>query len=441
MSENRPPTPPSLPPTSLSAPEPPRAPWYRVTGTWWRYARWIIPTWLTIVLGLTAGATLYVVTHAPLFASREGVTQQSPDTKALGWPLVLTKRVNVLLMGIDVSLNNKRQILPFARTDTLILVSFDPERNQINALSIPRDTRAQIPGKGETKINAAYAYGGPKLTIATVRNFLGVPIDYYVKLGPESFARIIDALGGIEIDVEKDMKYRDWWGGLDINLKKGRQVLDGQRAADYIRFRADPTADIGRVARQQKMLKALFQKVKSPATLVHAPQLLRAAAMNTQTNLSMGEVIMLGMFGVRLKSGDIHTATLPGSALGADWLADRAKMQPLIAEMFYGVDQATLASTGIEVINGSGVPGLARKTAQRLQQLGFNIVRIDSVTTISETTTIIDRSGRPHVARLLAEVLGHSRIRRVPGSGADITVVLARDQASRAVSTVMTARR
>ncbi len=401
----------------------------------------MIPTWLTIVLGLTAGATFYLVTHAPLFTSRGGVTQPSPDAKSFGWPLVLTKRVNVLLIGIDVSLNNKRQILPFARSDTLILVSFDPERNQINALSIPRDTRAQIPGKGETKINAAYAYGGPKLTVATVRNFLGVPIDYYVKLGPESFARIIDALGGIEIDVEKNMKYRDWWGGLDINLKRGHQLLDGRRAADYIRYRADATADIGRVARQQKMLMALFQKVKTPATLVHAPQLLRAVATNTQTNLSMGEMIMLGMFGVRLKSTDIHTTTLPGSASQAFWEADRAKMRPLIAEMFYGVDQATLAATGIEVINGSGVPGLARKTAQRLQQLGFNIVRIDSVTTVTDTTTIIDRSGRPQVARLLAEVLGHGRIQRASGSGADITLVLARDQAGRAVSTVKTARR
>jgi LCP family protein required for cell wall assembly len=292
-----------------------------------------------------------------------------------------------------------------------------------------------------TKINAAYAYGGPKLTVATVQNFLGVPIQYYVKLGSESFARIIDALGGIEINVEKDMKYRDWWGGLDINLKKGPQVLDGQRASDYIRFRHDAAADIGRVGRQQKMLMALFQKGKNPATLVHAPQLLRAVAKNTQTNLSMGEMIMLGTFGVRLKSADIHFATLPGWASQNDWEPDRTKIRPLVAEMFYGVDKTTLASTGIEILNSSGVPGLARKTAERLRQLGFHVVRIDSVTPIANATTIIDRSGRPHVARWLADVLRPSRILRESGRGADITVVLARDQAGRAVSTMILASR
>ncbi len=431
---------PSIPP---STPEPPQTRSQRGVGDWWRYARWVIPIWLTIVLGLTAGASISVVTHTRSFTGSTVVAKPGPDFKAFGWPLVLTKRVNVLLIGIDVSMDNKRRLLPFARSDALILVSFDPERNQITALSIPRDTRATIPGKGETKINAAYAYGGPKLTITTVRNFLGVPIHYYVKLGAESFAHIIDAVGGVEIDVEKDMKYRDWWGDLDINLKKGPQVLDGQRASDYIRFRHDDTGDIGRVARQQKMLMALFQKAKTPATLVRAPQLLRAFSENTQTNLSMGEIITLGMFGARLKSSDIHTATMPGSisADGEYVEPDSAKIRRVVAEMFYGVDQAALASIGIEVLNGSGVPGLARKMAQRLQQLGFHVVRVDSAT-VSDFTTIIDRSGRPQVARLLADVLGRSRIRRESsGGGADITVVLARDQAGRVVSTVMTARR
>jgi len=387
-----------------------------------------------------AGGAVYVVTHPSFRASSEVRIQSSPDAKAFAVPFVLAKHVNVLVIGIDVSLNNKRQLLPFARSDSLILVSFDPQRNRISALSIPRDTRTQIPGKGVTKINAAFAYGGPKLTIATVQNLLGVPIDYYVKLGAESFARIIDALGGIEIDVEKDMKYRDWWGGLDIDLKKGRQHLDGQRAADYIRFRHDPAADIGRVARQQKMLLALFEKVKSPATLVHAPQLLRAFTQNTQTNLSIGDMISLGMFGVRLKSADIRMTTLPGWAAESDWEADRAKIRPLVAEMFYGIDRTTLASTGIEILNGSGVPGLARKTAVRLQQLGFHVVRINSVPVMANATTIIDRADRPQVAQWLADILRPSRIHRESGRGADITVVLARDQAGQTVSAVIAHR-
>ncbi len=396
---------------------------------------------LVVVLGLTAGAALYFVTHNQVFIGNQVATRPVGDTKAFTWPLQLSKRVNILLIGIDVSLNNRRQPLNFARSDTLVLISADPDRKQINALSIPRDTRARIPGKGETKINAAYAYGGPRLTIKTVQNLLGVPIHYYVKLGPESAARIIDAIGGVEIYVEKNMRYKDWWGGVDIDLKKGWQLLDGERAMDYIRFRHDESADIGRVDRQQKMLLALFAKLKSPAAIVHAPQLLQAFSENTQTNLTMSEMITLGMFGLRLKSADIHTATLPGRFAPGYWEPDWPKIRPLIAEMLYGIDKDTLASTEIELINSSGIPGLARKTAQRLQQAGFKIVRVDSASSVADVTTIIDRAGRPHIVRLLSEFLGRSRVVRETGAGPDITVVLARDQMSRQVSTVVTAGR
>lgn len=421
-------------------PQPPRSLWLRVKRRWWLYARWLIPGVLVLFFGLTTGISLYILAHSHTFTSSR-VVERPGASRAFSWPLQLSRRVNILLIGIDVTLNDKRQVLPFARSDALILVSLDPERNQISALSIPRDTRAQIPGRGETKINAAYAYGGPRLTIKTVQQLLlGVPIHYYVKLGAESFARIIDAIGGVEIDVEKDMKYTDQWGDLYIDLKIGRQVLDGQRAMHYIQFRHDDFGDIGRIGRQQKMLMALFQKVKSPATVLHAPQLLRAFAENTQTNLSMKEMITLGTFGLRLSSTDIHTAMLPGRISPEYWEPDLPKIPQLVAELFYGVDQQMLASTAIEVINSSGVPGLARKTAQQLERLGFRIVRIDSAPTISAVTTIIDRSGRPHVARLLADILGHSRIKHEPGRGPDITVLLARDQARRQVSLVVTAQ-
>ncbi len=441
MADERPLTEVAQSPIPSPSPPSPQSRWQRFKGNWWLYARWLVPSLLVVVLGLSTGAALYVFTHNHLFTGNQVASRPATDTKTFTWPLTLSKRVNILLIGIDVSLSNKRQPLNFARSDTLILISLDPERNQISALSIPRDSRALIPGKGETKINAAYAYGGPRLTIKTVQNFLSVPIHYYVKLGAESAARIIDAIGGVDLYVEKDMKYKDWWGGVDINLKKGLQHLDGQRAMDYVRFRHDDMADIGRVGRQQTLLLALFEKIKSPAVIVHAPQLLRAFAENTQTNLSPHEMITLGMFGVRLKSEDIHTATLPGRASDAYWDPDWVKTRPLVTEMFYGVDKDTLASTGVELINGSGVPGLGRRTAQRLQQVGFKIVRVNSTSALADVTTIIDRSGQPHVVRLLADLLGRSRIIRATGAGPDITIVLARDQVNRQVAATVLARR
>ncbi len=380
-----------------------------------------------LVLGAVAGAMLYVTTHSTALTGTAVLPRPTGSAHPFGWPLRLERRVNILLIGIDVSMDDHRRILPFSRSDTLMLVSFDPQRHRINALSIPRDTYAAIPGAAAQKINAAYAIGGPRLTIRVVEALLGVPVHYTVKLGASSFARIVNALGGVEIDVEKDMKYTDTWGDVYINLKKGRQILSGDQTTQYIRFRSDAEGDIGRVDRQQKVLRAILHKLKSPLTVLSTPRLVQAFGRNTQTNLSAGELITLGLFAMRHGSEDIHTATLPGE-VGPEYVyADEAQMRRMVAELFVGVDVKTLSSAAVEVLNGSGVPGLARLTAARLERLGFHVVRIDTAPQPVRTTTIISRAGRPEVARALADLLGQNRVTYASGRGADITVVVAPD--------------
>lgn len=412
------------------APLPPTSRWQRLHTRWWVYARYLVIGVPVALVGLVAGAALYVFTHSEVFTGSQVVDRPAPAARPFAWPLRLSRRVNVLIIGTDVTLNDRRQVVNVSRADTLMLISFDPQRTRISGLSIPRDTRAEIPGVGVTKINASFAFGGPSLTVKTVENLLGVPIHYYVKLGPSSFARIIDAIGGVEIDVEKDMKYTDRWAGLYINLRKGRQVLSGEQAMHYARFRHDALGDISRVERQQKLLLALFHELQSPATVLAAPQLLRAFTENTQTSLSMTELITLGMFTARLDNAALTFRTLPGTFGASFWEPDHPRIRQALLEMVYGVSPELLAATGIEVLNGSGVPGLARQTAQRLERLGFRIVRVDTATALVETTTIIDRSGRTEVAQLLAELLGSKPITREPGGGADITVVVARDLAA-----------
>lgn len=394
--------------------------------------RWLLLALPLIAAGLGIGMGLYVFSHAGIFARQEPVVTPPPASRpSFSWPFVLTHRVNILLIGVDVTLNNRRQIVNMSRADTLMLISVDPERHRISVLSVPRDTRAFVPGVGDTKINASYAFGGPELTIKSVEGLLGVPVHYYVKLGPESFARIIDAIGGVEVDVEKDMKYTDTWAGLRIDLKKGRQHLSGDQAMQYVRFRHDAIGDIGRVERQQKVLMALYAKLRTPATILAAPTLLRTVAEHTHTNLTMTDMITLGMFAARLDSSDVKVATLPGTFSRLYWEPDRVRLTQLLTELFYGVDPQMLAATGIEVLNGSGIPGLARQTAQRLERLGFRIVRVDTAPALLDATIIIDRAGRPEVTRLLVEILGRSVITREAGAGADITIVVAKDLATR----------
>ena len=416
-------------PAPPTGPPGPRGRLRRLRQRWWVYARWVVAGVPIVILGFFTGSALYVFTHADVFTGNE-VVDRPATADPFSLPLRLTHRVNVLLIGVDVTLNNRRQVVNVSRADTLMLVSFDPQRNRVSELSIPRDTRAVVPGVGVTKINAAYAFGGPELTIRTVQDLLGVPVHFYVKLGPESFSRFIDAIGGIDIDVEKDMKYTDRWAGLYIDLKKGPQHLNGRQAMGYARFRHDALGDIARVDRQQKVLLALFHKLKSPATMVHAPQLLRAFVENTQTNMTVRELISLGVFASRLENADLLFTTLPGTLAGPYWEPDLTRTRLVLTQMFYGVTPEALASTAVEVLNGSGVPGLARLTAQRLERLGFKVVRVDNAPSLVTTTTIIDRTGRTEVVQFLAELLGSKPITREPGGSADITVMVARDLAS-----------
>jgi len=183
------------------------------------------------------------------------------------------------------------------------------------------------------------------------------------------------------------------------------------------------------VERQQKVLLALFSKLKNPAMLVRAPQLVRVFTENTQTNLALQELMALGMFTVRLEAADIRTETLPGGFTPNFWEPDWGKIRPLVLDMFYGVSPELLAQTSIEVLNASGVPGLARRTAGRLERLGFKVIRIGTAQP-AERTLIIDRAGRAPVTRLLADLLGQPRIERQAAADVDITVLLARDYAA-----------
>lgn len=389
-----------------------------------------MPAAVLVAGGLALGLNLYVLSQTAVSPGEMPATRR--HTAAFGRPLRLTDRLNVLLIGIDVTMDNRRRVLNVARADTLILVSFDPDGRRITALSIPRDTRAEIPRYGVTKINASYAYGGPRLTIRTVEQLLGVRVDAHVKLGAESFGRLIDAVGGVEIDVEKDMQYTDTWAGFSVDLKKGRQRLTGDQATGYIRFRHDALGDIGRVERQHKVMVTLLRQIRQPSTLLAGPRLLQAFARHTQTDLTPTELLTLGLFALRAVGEPPRVHTLPGTFAPLYWEPDAEKTRALVADLFYGLSADDLTGVAIEVQNASGVPGLGRQAAARIAALGFRTVSVRTAEETAEATTIVDRSDRPRVARALASALGAAAIRRGPGApGAAVTVLLARDAAGK----------
>lgn len=196
----------------------------------------------------------------------------------------LNKRLNVLILGIDDG-DNEFKDAP-KRTDVMLLASFDPVKNDVAILSLPRDTRVKIPGnQGLDKINHAYAYGGVPLAKKTVANLLMVPIHYYVLLNWQGFIDVIDIIGGIDYYVENDMDYEDPYADLSIHIEHGFQHMDGKKAGEYIRFRNDEMGDIGRVQRQQRFLKALASEIFSIGNVVKVPTLINSVEKHLQTDM------------------------------------------------------------------------------------------------------------------------------------------------------------
>ena len=166
-------------------------------------------------------------------------------------------KLHVLIIGEDDGLVAPGKSVT-GRSDTLMVASYDPKSGDVSLLSIPRDTLVEIPGRvNQDKINHAFVFGGVDLTLRTVSKFLNMPLRYYVHVQTDGFRRIVDALGGVTIDVEKNMRYKDEAGDLYINLKQGEQVLTGKQAEGYVRYRLD--SDIKRTERQQKFIAAALK--------------------------------------------------------------------------------------------------------------------------------------------------------------------------------------
>ncbi|MCX7570967.1 LCP family protein [Tumebacillus sp. DT12] len=217
-----------------------------------------------------------------------------------------TDPVNIVLFGVDNRDNDKNP-----RSDSILIASIDPVTKKAKVMSVMRDTWVQIPeGYGKEKINAAFALGGPDLAIKTLKEFLQIPIHYYVKTDFQGFIGIVDALGGVEIDVEKPLHYNDD-GVYDINLKQGLQRLDGQHALMYVRFRYDAMADFARTERQRKFLEAVANEISSPATLLKVPKLLEAIGPYIETNISKSDMVKLGMLAREVDSSALESMQVP----------------------------------------------------------------------------------------------------------------------------------
>ncbi len=204
----------------------------------------------------------------------------------------------LLLLYLFLPLGAQRAVLlgsdaradEVSRSDTIMIAKAGG-----GLLAVPRDTLVGIPGVGEDKVNAAFANGGPELTVETLEEFTGLPIDNYVVLDFGGVEEIVDALGGITIYVEEPIETEQDAGYFFIPA--GTRELTGAEALAYVRYRGGPTADIGRIGRQQRFLSALAEEVSSPENLPRLPATAQAIRRNVETNMNPFEAARFALLG------------------------------------------------------------------------------------------------------------------------------------------------
>jgi LCP family protein required for cell wall assembly len=349
-----------------------------------------------------------------------------------------TEPFSILLLGIDQRDDEVTVGAP-ARSDTLILVRVDPKAKSAGMISIPRDLWVDIPGFAQGKINTAYTYGelnkarieggAPALAKRTVEQTIGLKVDYYARVDFHGLERIIDTLDGIVIDVERPIKDDEYpnetYGVERLYVPAGLQYMDGHMALRYARSRHTEN-DFGRMRRQQRVLFAIRQRALQLNMLLRAPSLVGQARDMVATDLSLDQLVRLAKLAQQIDSEQVHSLMIDATFVreirlrdGADVLVpDKERVRRAVAALVAGMNPQQAAR--IEVLNGSGRPGLAADTAKFLLNLGYDVVRIDDADRSDYVDSVLEvPAGRLSLAEDLAATLKLPRWAPREGRSAD----------------------
>jgi LCP family protein required for cell wall assembly len=238
---------------------------------------------------------------------------------------------SVLLVGEDRDYaRNGEAIASAGRMDAIMLLIV-PRRDKAALLvSIPRDSLVRFPGGGRRRINSATATGGMDLARQVVSELVGLDVHRHASVNFAGFIEIVDAVGGVDITVDRRMKYTDHAGGYSIALEPGAYHMDGEMALSYVRYRYDALGDISRTARQQEFFRALLDELASWRGIRSIEKIVKIAQDNTNTDLSVREMAAVGWRLRRLDSSALQSTTLPGHFKGAYWEPDYEAIHALV---------------------------------------------------------------------------------------------------------------
>jgi LCP family protein required for cell wall assembly len=408
------------------------------------------------VLGLVAAVVGYlgfrpadrqtagdVVVKAPARMAAAVQTFFVPDPRKLFGK----DNVRILLVGLDYDYDDKDQeTSKQSRSDIIMAIDLNLRDHRVAELSIPRDMVATMPNGTQAKINAAQSFGGIAESKTVVANWLGIPgFDRYVVLRIDTAKDLINALGGVDLDVKNSdalkgtgpngpIDYDDHWGHLAIHLKPGPHHLDGENAVAYARFRHDWCSDPCRIMRQQQLIHAVVDRLQRDRfnTLTHIQSLLAVVHNDVETDISPREQLSTAVAFAHLSTKDITTAQVPYTSnitlgdYGDSLVPDQAARKKLVDALLRAptdVAQAAAPTANavrsapvpsdirIRVENGTHVPGLAARIAGELQRRGFVIS--DVADADSHDVAVTQIHGRNDSAQSL-EVVRKALSYRVP---------------------------
>lgn len=416
-------------------PAPDRAP------DWWPWIRTPVLAFSGVIAVLVSLIALWALNVFVTVGSAQVFLPEEETTEIEPWDGLEPR--NILVLGSDsrAGLSEEEQAafgseetVGGRRSDTIILLSIDPRREQAIVVHFPRDLLVEIPGHGEDKINAALEYGGPNLVIKTVKEFTGLPVHNYMEIDLAGFESLVDTLGGVRICVDRPM--HDELAGLDIP-KAGCYTMDGPQALAFVRARhveGDLIPDFSRIRRQQQFMRATFNKLLSFDQLLN-DQVIREAvgAVKTDSSLSPGDLLDLGRRLRALAQQDpsgaesLDLRVVPGSTSTIGGVSYVVADQPETRQLFEALKEGkglgrlgqsldlTLPAPGIIKVRvlttfGTGPEGVE----QILRDSGFIVLESEVYSAQTEESQIIYKAGARSRSRVISGYFPELPVREVP---------------------------
>lgn len=390
---------------------------------------------------LAVAGTAGVLLYSPPTLEALSAMVLKPQPGAVPWNG--TDRITLVAMGLT-----QRTTEP-ARTDTLLVMDIDPAHHHINMLSVPRDLWVNIPGYGQGKLAIAYEIGGPRLAAYTLEHELGIPVDYTAAMTFRGFTKLINAMGGVNVNVPQELKDPLYpcltgYAYCPIDIKPGEQHMNGATALEFVRERhAFAQQDLARVKDQQAFSEAVKRQIESPGTWLRFPAILNAFKSSLITNVPLNDLPAVGAQYLLAGSGNVdhEYINIQNGMVQSGWSNDGQSILtptapnriPALVHRLFSDPTLAQENASIAVLNGSTNSGSASDLESTLQGLGFRMVATGNADRSNYTQDVVIENTAvsgpaDYTARRLQRIMGAQLVKEsLPGQAARIVVIIGSD--------------